>query len=132
MSSIGGISSLLAFKLFLMRQITLIQLSGKMGLLGCICCICSCLFLGASRVALGATFVALLFFYLWFYLGNVGKFMKYLIVALFLWLSHLPCGILILKKVKNRGRNAMEGSFRVGMICGMLEKQSLNRTQFWE
>ena len=83
MSSIGGISSLLCFKLFLDETNNPdTTFRKKWGFLGASVASVLVCFLGASRAALGATFVAL-FFYLWFYLGNVGKFMKYLIVALF-------------------------------------------------
>ena len=113
MSSIGGISSLLCFKLFLDETNNPdTTFRKKWGFLGASVASVLVCFLGASRAALGATFVAL-FFYLWFYLGNVGKFMKYLIVALFLVVISSPVWYPYTEKVreKTEARNAMGGQF---------------------
>ena len=113
MSSIGGISSLLCFKLFLDETNNPdTTFRKKWGFLGASVASVLVCFLGASRAALGATFVAL-FFYLWFYLGNVGKFMKYLIVALFLVVISSPVWYPYTEKVREKieARNAMGGQF---------------------
>lgn len=113
MSSIGGISSLLCFKLFLDEtnnpSTTFIK---KWGLLGASVASILVSFLGASRAALGATFVAV-FFYLWFYLDNVGKFMKYLLVTLLLVTASSPIWYSYTETVreKTEARDAMGGQF---------------------
>ena len=113
MSSIGGISSLICFKLFLDETHNLnTTFKRKWGFLGASVASILVCFLGASRAALGATFVAV-FFYLWFYLGNVGKFMKYLLGALFFMIVLFPVWYPYTEVVreKTEAREAMGGQF---------------------
>ena len=113
MSSIGGISSLICFKMFLDETHNPdTTFKWKWGFLGASVASVLVCFLGASRAALGATFVAI-FFYLWFYLGNVGKFMKYLLGGLLLVVVLFPVWYPYTESVreKTEAREAMGGQF---------------------
>lgn len=113
MSSIGSISALLCFKLFLDEtKNPNSNLKRKCGFSGAAIASILVSFLGASRAALGATFVAF-FFYLWFYLGNLNKFFKYLFAALLIVTISFPVWYPYTEEVreKTEEREVMGGQF---------------------
>lgn len=111
MSSIGGIAFIICLKLFL-DEVKNNNRARKYGLMcASISALLVCL-LGASRSALGATFIALLF-YLWYYVSDVKKFIRYLtfitLIALFCYPIWNPYTEMVRKKTEDR--ELMGGQF---------------------